>query len=304
MAIKPDIITDAPPYEEPYQAIMDAPPYEQPYSPIEDAPAYPAIEPSGMTPYYGAGPLEKEAAGYIAPFVDEFGNVHSTAYDSRQADALAQQAAMRAKGQADFQKLINGGATPSEAYRLTGHMLNYNDPKAMLSAAKIQPPFNPSFKTVEGGRIFQRSPREAQFIPNPQPPKAVTTLEAKKADDIVKQQLTEARRTLRKATTDRDKLEKSDPLRYDAARRVAEAEKTVQSLESKYSTPAMPASVSVEAPAKKTGTVYMGSKEGEPTAPAQPASDGRVVVVKDGKRYRLPKSQLAQAEKEGYKLVQ
>ena len=54
---------------------------------------------------------------------------------------------------------------------------------------------------------------------------------------------------------------------------------------------------------KTKGQVYPGKKVGARAEPAKDEKAELVVVEKDGKRFRLPKGQLAEAEKHGYKLV-
>lgn len=134
---------------------------------IEDAPPFGMIEPpSELRAFYG----EADGSSYIAPFVDEFGVAHSTAYDSRAQDMLAETMARRFKGQQLFNSLVDGGASREEAFRLAAPDLLFNDTKSLMkSLPKITEPFTPSFRDVEGGRIFQRGPNSAQFLPKKNP---------------------------------------------------------------------------------------------------------------------------------------
>lgn len=134
---------------------------------IQDAPAFEMIEPPDeLRPFYG----QADGSSYIAPFVDEFGVAHSTAYDSQIADLAAETAARRFKGQQLFSSLMEGGATREEAFRLAAPDLLFGDTRSLLKTLpKITEPFTPSFRDVEGGRIFQRGPNSAQFLPKKNP---------------------------------------------------------------------------------------------------------------------------------------
>lgn len=131
-----------------------------------------------LTPYYGpTGPELSEgsyASSFIAPNIDEWGTMLSApGIDERElartkAQIAAETDAMRARGQHEFSQLINGGATPEEAYRRTAHLLNYNNPQALALGLSRVPgadtPFSPVMERVEGGRVLRTSPRGAEFI--------------------------------------------------------------------------------------------------------------------------------------------
>lgn len=156
---------------------------------IQDAPPFEMIEPpSELSPFYG----QADGSSYIAPFVDEFGTVHSTAYDSREADAIAETMARRFKGQQLYNSLLQGGATQAEAFRMAAPDLLFNDTRSLLKTLpKITEPFTPSFRDVEGGRIFQRGPNSAQFLPKKNP---VLPPEVAARRQIVRDELSALRR--------------------------------------------------------------------------------------------------------------
>jgi hypothetical protein len=278
---------------------------------IQDAPAIPLRDPE-LQPYYGPQPGELEASGYIAPFVDEFGQAQSTAYDSRQADIEAQTMARRFKGAQLYQSLVSGGATPPEAFRLAAPDLLFNDVSAQIKAIPKMgsQPFNPTFTDVEGGRLLRRGPNSVQFIRNPTPPADQAEKElSRRRTRLDEGQLAIARQDLQRAKAIRDKLEKSDPGRMQAAQEVARLESALGELQTGYTN--IPQSTAVSIPsALEPQTVVERTPEGismrreTPQRPAETATDEKVVVTKGGKRFRLPKSQLEQARKEGYKLAQ
>lgn len=244
---------------------------------IEDEPAYPMMEaPSELMPYYGrTSPLELEAAGYIAPFVDEFGDVHSTAYDSRRTDEEAQILAHRFKGQMDYNKLIEGGATPAEALRLTAKDLYFNDIKGQLKTAPRmnQQPFTPSFEDAEGGRIFRRGPQSAQFIPTPRP---TIPPEVKAKQDLIKAELF----ALKRAAAEPGVGKMVDQNRIAELERqflASAASITPSSAVTGTATPAPMQTIVTEGPEG------ISMKRGTPGLPQQKASEV-VRVTKDGRR--------------------
>lgn len=186
---------------------------------IEDEPAFPMMEPpQDLMPYYGPVGTEREARGFIAPFVDEFGTTQSTAYDSLESDIAAEVQARRLKGQMDFDKLVQGGATPSEALRLTAPDLFAGDPAKMARAIPKTPAsFDPSFTNVEGGRIFRRGPSSAQFIPTPPQRLSLETLARQK---LIEQELSGLKRT-----TSLDRLMEEGAGGNERAARIAELER-------------------------------------------------------------------------------
>lgn len=243
-----------------------------------------------ILPYYGPMAGEQEARSFIAPFVDEFGVTHSPAVDSQQADFEAMVQARRLKGMMDFQRLVDGGATEQEALRLTGRDLFAFEPSKMVKAAgKTQEPFTPYFTDVEGGRLLRRGPNSVQYIPDRQPP---LPPEVRARQELLRSEIGALRR------------EQANPLTQMMGgadtNRLAELEKQYIANVA-ATTPPEPAVPPV------MQTVVTEGPEGITMrrAPQQPVtSSEKVIVVKDGKRFRLPKSQLAEAEKDGYKLVQ
>jgi len=286
--------------------IQDAPPYPM-IDPIQDAPAIPLRDPA-LNPYYGAQPGELEARGSIAPFVDEFGTVHSTGYDSQRADMEAQTMARRFKGAQLYQSLVSGGATPQEAFRLAAPDLLFNDVKAQIKAISGLPkqPFVPRMIDVGGVKMIQRSPNESIVAPRSIPPEAVAS---KKATEVNKANLAAAQRDVDRAKRLRDSIavkidefaSEEDKKKADLSiKAVMDAEKRLADLQGAYT------QTSQEAPQTvPQGTVVQRTPAGifMGNGPQNPTSD-KVIVSKDGKRFNLPKSQLEQARKEGYKLVQ
>lgn len=243
-----------------------------------------------LIPYYGPRAGEQEARSFIAPFVDEFGVTHSPAVDSQQADFEAMVQARRLKGLMDFQRLVDGGATEQEALRLTGRDLFAFEPSKMVKAAgKTQQTFDPYFTDVEGGRLLRRGPNSAQFIPDRQP---VMPPDVRARQELLRSEIGALRR------------EQANPIYQmmggSDTNRIADLERKYIANASAVGSPPTP----VAPPTMQT--VVTEGPEGismrrEASQPV--ASSEKVIVVKDGKRFRLPKSQLAEAEKEGYKLA-
>lgn len=267
---------------------------------IEDAPAYEAIAPPELTPYYGrTSPLEREASGYIAPHVDEFGQVQSTAYDSRAADIEAETLARRFKGQQLYQSLVDGGASPSEAFRLAAPDLLYNDIKGQMKAAPrmSQEPFTPSLTEADGGRIFRRGPQSAQFIPTRSP---VVPPEVKAKQDLLRTQISALRR------------QQADPI--SKVMGGAEMDKQIAELERQYVANVSPQTAESLPPPPVLETVTKAGPEANkgkggieitrqpkavevasettPTISTKAQFDalpkGSIYLGKDGKKYRKP----------------
>lgn len=257
---------------------------------IQDAPAYGAIAPpEELTPYYGrTSPLEREASGYIAPHVDEFGQVQSTAYDSRAADMEAETLARRFKGQQLYQSLVDGGASPSEAFRLAAPDLLYNDIKGQLKAAPRmnQQPFTPSLEEAEGGRIFRRGPQSAQFIPTRNP---VVPPEVKAKQDLLRTEIS----ALRRPSATEMLMEEGDSTR---ANRIAELERQyVGNVSPQAAVEAAPPPPVLET-VTRTGPggieMFRQPKASKEAESASPFKEGEIVRnKKTGKRYRVEKGQ-------------
>lgn len=253
-----------------------------------------------LLPYYGPMAGEPEARSYIAPFVDEFGRTHSAAVDFEQADFETLVQARRMKGLMDFQRLVDGGATEQEALRLTGRDLFAFEPSKMVKAAgKAQQNFEPYFTDVEGGRLLRRGPNSAQYIPTP---RSRLTPETEAKQRLLLQQISEMR-----GGSAIDKLmEQNDPqLAAGRAGKLAELERqylanAAATGDTQAATPAAPAFV----PETLVSRTPMGLEMTRTKPPPPSTSVEKVIVIKNGKRFRLPKSQLAEAEKEGYKLAQ
>src|SRR5690349_20994967 len=122
--------------------------------PIQDAPAFDYLPPSDLARLqandqpgsqtiavnYNVPQDRQEASAFIAPEVTPFNEVLSPGYDSEAADlhaAKARELAMRYKGQQQYAALIERGATPAEAYRATGHLLNYSNPEVQVKMDRL-----------------------------------------------------------------------------------------------------------------------------------------------------------------------
>jgi|SRR5688572_4618931 len=276
---------------------------------IEDELPFPMMEgPEQLTPYYGPVGTEREARGFIAPFVDEFGDVKSTGYDSLESDIAAQYQARRFKGQMDFDRLVQGGATPSEALRLTAPDLFAGDPSRMARAVPKTPmAFTPRSMNVGGVEMIQRSPNEWMRAATPQ--EGIADRETRRRTGQVDAgRISLARQDLQRAKAARDKLEKSDEGRAAASQAVAAAERALEELESAFTaqpigaqmTPqATPETVVLEGSEANRGQGGIEMRREIPRPPEQ--SDkvttkaqydalpkGAVYTGKDGRKYRKP----------------
>lgn len=120
---------------------------EQEALPIARAPVYAGSPAEDIDAANAAAPMQRsyvepgqEARGFIAADVGPTGDVISGSYDSAPDDfrALqAQEAAIRYKGMQTYRSLVQGGATPAEAYRLAGADLNFSNPDRALKAESL-----------------------------------------------------------------------------------------------------------------------------------------------------------------------
>lgn len=199
-------------------------------------------------------------------------------------NAEIEEQAIRTEGQLEYQQLVKGGALPEEAYRRVAGKLLWNHPdKLALALDRVSVPgvIPGSINSVpiqgEGGTrigdaVYDAAGRlhATRFAdPNRQTPeqKMGITIDKERRD-----QLAAELRSINRALNDPIGVVKPETLA-----RKKELEAQLEGMRAKA----------------------MGAPE--PQAPA-PASTDKVIVVKDGKRFRLPKSQLDEAIKDGYTL--
>lgn len=146
---------------------------EQESYPVARAPVYAGSPAADIDAANAAAPMQRsyvepgqEARGFIAADVGPTGNVISGSYDSAPDDLRALQAheaAIRYKGMQTYRSLLQGGATPAEAYRLAGADLNFSNPlqamKLQMQMQKNQPKQPKPLETItKDGHTFYRTP--------------------------------------------------------------------------------------------------------------------------------------------------
>lgn len=110
----------------------------------------------------------------------------------QQAEAKAEQDAVRFQGVQEYGELIKGGATPQEALRRTAGKINYQNPAAILPTTRLlqslepKPQFDPVIKDVGGVKVMDFGNRK-QIIPGqslkpPEPTKIPTALNTQLGD--------------------------------------------------------------------------------------------------------------------------
>lgn len=287
--------------------IQDAPP--APAIPfIEDAMAAPELPPSvGVeTPYAQPGIQERLSTGdytidspryaaelaraqrgngFLNADMGPAGNTIVAGYDpviaeagQRRQEAQAAQQAKRFTGVQKFQSLIKNGATREEAFALAGTDMFYNDPEA-YRAQVLKPP------------AVVRQP-----VYKPQWGKMTPAVRAQESNVVG--EITALRQQLNRGAIGELLMKpgEADAIRAQIA---AKEQQRVQLVDRPEFNPNV----------DQTG-IDLNRWNNPPARPsAQPVqsvkgADEQVVVVKDGRRYSLPKSQLDEALKEGYKRAQ
>lgn len=206
---------------------------------------------------------------------------------SPQAAAMAEMRARQFSGQQKYRKLLEGGATPEEAMRLAGPDLFYNDSKGLLASIKGSTPrplrssLNPEVTNVDGVKMYRTGPNSfAQArpeIPAKPPPETVA------GQKILTGQITDARNVLERA----EKAVAEDRSDVNAVNAALRARSKLRGLEENF---------------MRGSTNWMERPTPAKQVAAPVKADEQVVVVKDGRRYSLPKSQLEEALKQGYKV--
>lgn len=172
--------------------------------------------PSNATQYDLEVQRAQRGSGYIAPNVSLTGEVITGAYDpvpDRLREAQAQELAMRYEGQRLYHSLVQGGATPAEAYRAAGHKLNYSNPLAQVKLDSMldkqrRPLLSPEVQSVDGVKMFRSGPNSWARVPDP---RTATSKPVKMPPDVAVQQknlqgqITTARKDLERATRDAEK---------------------------------------------------------------------------------------------------
>lgn len=228
------------------------------------------------------------AMGFVATEVSPLGEVIAPGFDSsyQTQEQLIEQAkleaaAQRYKGQQMYASLIKNGATPAEAIRLAGADLFANNPSGLVNAVVRSQPRPSPVQRMVPGRV----------------PPAVRAEE-----DNIKQRLGLLRESL---TGGRYGVVPKGEAKKQIEDQIAALEQErVRILGRPEFNPNI----------DQVGYARIRSgMESEPIprpaiAPVQmaqaPATDDKVVVEKGGKQFRLPKSQLAEAKRDGYKLVE
>lgn len=227
---------------------------------------------------------------------------------SPQAAAIAEMRARQFSGQQKYRKLIEGGATPEEAYRASAFDLHAGNPTALArglrdvgAMRRVSP--EPVLKTINGRQFYQTptggwaplSVKTERLQGGHVPPAAHA------AEDNLKEEISVLRRQLAPRRMDELPL---NPAEADALKaKIAEKEQQRVQLMSDPSYnpnidqgpggwPAMRDRFNATAPQRPA------------EAPVAETFKETVVVVKDGRRYSLPKSQLKEALKAGYKVGQ
>lgn len=198
--------------------------------------------------------------------------------------------AIREQGYKEFQDLVSSGAKPEEALRRVAPKLYYNDPAHMATALKATastalpqiptqlnavPALGPNGEAIANvifdpakGTIHSSYPNIPRLPPDVQ--LDIRESSAEIAD--LRKQLGAQRKVRAEAITDKD--------RSAAAGEIAQLEKAL-----------------ADAQGRRKSLYH-------PEQKSAPAADEKVMVMKDGKKFRLPKSQLKEAEAAGYQLVQ
>lgn len=300
--------------------------------PIKDAPAAPLIMPPERPDTTAVAPSSydqevaraKANSGFINAEVDPFGRVLqpmvTPAIQDAAMKAAAEERAARFSGQQQYASLLKGGATPEEAYRATAHLLNFNHPDKLASGLKAVgaplSPGGPKIVTRNGetyyvkGNEYVHVPRVAKLDPE-------SANMLKNADDEVKRQgaLYDAVRKQYTANPPRNDRAREEQVLAEgraskAYRSALEARNAVAARLNNTTTATMPEPIAPPRPPMQTADEpgrFVMSRNPDVIANAKPTtapSSEKIVVVKDGKRFYLPKSQLEEAMKEGYKLGQ
>lgn len=150
---------------------------EQESLPVARAPVWAGSAASDIDAANAAQPMQRsfaepgqEARGFIAADVSPTGEVISGSYDSTQDDlrnVKAQEMAMRYKGQRLYSSLIEGGATPAEAYRASAHLINFSDPAAAVKMEALMQKNKPTpLETItrDGRTFFRTGPHSFQEV--------------------------------------------------------------------------------------------------------------------------------------------
>lgn len=189
-------------------------------------------------------------------------------FQSRQQEAAkkAEREAIRFQGMTEYQQLIDGGATPQEALRRTGSKIWFENPTGFGSAVRqMNTPSIPKIVDVNGYKVFDFGDRY-QVAPGQNPNKERDMDEFTKKHEYLSAQ--KAFEATKKGIKQPDGTFKADDAAVaDSARRYRIAGEQLR-------------------------------------APMQNKEEEKVIVTKGGKKFRLPKSQLEAAKKEGYELVE
>lgn len=268
----------------------------------------------------------QRGSGFINADIGPGGNVITPGYDPEKDPRaiVARREATNLQRNQYIDSLMKGGATYAEAMRaaMGRHPMAGDDAlrqKVETLAAKTpQPQPNPVIK-VAGGRTYRQNAR-GEWLPVEEPRRV--PIQGGKVDPLVTRQamdLSNAIQLEQKKLSDGTKpgldsggKQTQVPL-TDADQEAIRAEiKRLQTDQANLYGPG--GRLAPEFNANVDQPSYMRMKDAfnaPPPSQAQaapptttPAQDEKVIVTKDGKRFRLPKSQLDEALKAGYKLGQ
>lgn len=256
-----------------------------------------AVRP-GYTYAPDAGYLGTDAQGYAPALSNDRYTGENPAVEEalkrKRADDLAkeQERAIREAGYQEYNQLVAGGAKPEEALRRTAGKLYYNEPSRLVSALKttsglLPPPLPATMPSVpllgaDGKPIaygtFDPNSHKLHSVIRPTSPRMPDEMRLGLQDSRdemgdIRRRISQQEKALNDAVTDKEKQAIGSAL-LDLRKTYDEAKKSRQSL-------------------------YKPKAEKAPVD-----STEKVVVMKDGKRFRLPKSQLKDAQSQGYSLVE
>lgn len=299
---------------------------------IQDAPPYPAMEPppvwqgssvaeidqfnaqpaviTGERTTIGSPQYNQELAraqagsGFIAPDIGPGGNVITPGYDPSTdlRRIRSEELATRYKGQQLYQSLVQGGATPAEAYRAAGHLLNFSNPLAQVKTEEFlaRRTFQPTSTSVGGATFDQLSPGRFSRRPPVVMPKMVP---GRVAPDVAAQarSLTEDATLLKRALAKGTKEDTGMPKPFTDEEKT-EVRENIKRIEAQrnqlLSQPE--ANPNIDQPSWQSMRERFNAAGSQPSAPVEETititsktefdklPSGATYTGKDGRRYRKP----------------
>lgn len=251
----------------------------------------------------------QRGSGYVAADIGPMGNVITSGYDptTDPRAIAAEQAATSFKRQQLYGQLLRDGATAAEAFRFAHSRFPdiRSAPGLMQAETAIARtrPFQPEIRDLGGVQMVRTGPQSWRPLTPPRAvPGRVTPAVQAQAQGLA-QEASLVRRALSRGVkeglvplpyTDEEKAK----LRDDLKRIESEQQRIL-------SAPEVNPNVDQRGFAQMRPAWEAAGRAPMVTPPASIASaPAQVIVIKDGKRYGLPKSQLDEAIKAGYKLVE